>query len=138
MHSLSITRNTHLSCPIRSSPIRTRFCVCMNQAYGYCHLCKAMLSCAYVCVCMNQAYGHGHLCKAMLSCAYVCVCMNQAYGHGHLCKAHIDAIMPACMCTHRRDHTRMYMHTSAQPCLSTWRDHAQTYSGMSSVMPAQT
>jgi len=56
---------------------------CLNQAYGYCHLCKAMHSFVYMC--MNQAYGYCHLCEVMPSLR-MCVCMHQAYRHFRLCE----------------------------------------------------
>jgi hypothetical protein len=53
-------------------------CVCLcalNQAFAHCHLCEAIVSCAYVCV-HESAHEHCHLREAMHSCAYVCHILN--------------------------------------------------------------
>ena len=48
---------------------------------------------------------------------YACIgAIRPGYAHIGAIYAHIGAIMPARICTHRRDHACTYMHTQAQLC----------------------
>ena len=50
---------------------------------------------------------------------------------------YIGAIMPACLCTHRRDHAFAYMNTQARSCLHVYAHTSARYMHTGAITPAR-